>query len=279
MANKKSKLRAQRRISRSAQAMRQQLQQRLQFNPELLKQIARTYRHPLDPGAEALLAQGTVYPLWRDFLLAYRDKKGPLLEEAEQPIRDTFENFGDIDQDFPTWWRVTGREIFKENGEVPVVTVQDLDEGWVGTDGYPKHVTLRIPLTIAKDAILKQVNEVLKCTHMGTGLLRHQHSTARCPLHPRGKYLRSHLERALRVWQLVMDHREGHADAEQMPWWEIGHLAQLAPALDPYHDTPSRGREEARQHLASVARDLFTSADAIMQNAVRGSFPNPKNPA
>lgn len=58
-----------------------------------------------------------------------------------------------------------------------------------------------------------------------------------------------------------------------MPWWEIGHLAGLAPGLDPHIDTPARSAQEARQHLASLASNLYEQAEVIMHNAIRGTFP------
>ncbi len=261
-----------RRIANNPNTMRQQIEDSLGYNPALIKQIMRSYRGELDPGAEAQLAQGTVYAVWREFLAAYVEQSEGIPEDEE--TRSTFADFGDLHQDFGQWWTATGRDLFKERGEIPVVTVADLDGQWGGDDDYPKHITLRIPLTVPKALILQQINAVMKRCHMGPLLYRHRHSTARRKLHARPKYLSGDLRRMLRVWKLTVEHRNNCPENERKPWWWIGHEAQLAPALDPYADHPARSMEEARAHLASLASDLYAKADTVMAHGIRGSFPN-----
>lgn len=246
--------------------------EQLTFNPELIKQIPRSYRGELEPGAEAKLAEDTIYPVWREFLRAYEARWGDLPANADAKTRQTFEDFGDLEEEFQKWWRVNGRQLFMEREQLPVITVEDIDEEW-GDGEFPKYVTVRLPLTIPKATILKQLNDVLKLCHLGSRLYRHKFSTAKYKLHPRSKYIRRNFERMLRVWELVMEHREGMTEADQMPWWEIGALAGLAPGVDPSKDKGSRTKDEARRHLAKLASDLFEQADAVMHNAVQGVFP------
>ena len=154
-----------------------------------------------------------------------------------------------------------------------MIGVVELDRDWAGPNGYPEYITLRIPLTVPRDNILKQLNDVLDSCHMGTLLYRHRHSSANYALHPRAKFIRRDFERMLRVWELAQQHREGQPEGAKMPWWEIGHLANLAPAMDPYHDTPARDAEEAQRHLTKLASDLHKKAVNVMHNAIRGEFP------
>ena len=258
--------------AKNADLILEEIAEQLTFNRELIKQIPRSYRGELEQGTEAKLAEGTIYPVWRGFLRAYMARWGGLPANADAKTQQTFEDFGDLELEFQQWWSVHGRNLFTERGQLPVVTVEEIDADWVGGE-FPKYVTVRLPLTIPKDAILKQLNEILKRCHLGGRLYRHQFSTARYKLHPRSKYVRRNFERMLRVWELVMEHREGKAEADQMPWWEIGALAGLAPGVDPNRDKGTRRKDSARRHLAKLASELFGQAEAIMHNAVRGVFP------
>ena len=249
------------------------IEEQLGYNPNLIKQIGETYSGNLDPGAEAALAEQTIYRLWREFLQAYAEQEEPTVEHPEAEVRQTFEDFGDLNREFQVWWRDEGRELFIETGEIPVITVESIDQDWQGENEYPKHITLRIPLTVPKENIVKQFNDILKQCHMGSLLYRHRHSTAEYTLHPRSKYILPNFERMLRVWKIARKERIGKTENEQAPWWTVGQLAELAPGVDPDNDTRSRSKEESRRHLAKIASDLYDQAEAIMQNAIRGEFP------
>ena len=258
-------------LNGSADLIVEKVEQSLSFNQDLIKQIPRSYRGRLDPNAEAKLAEATIYPVWREFLRLYKAKQGVLSIESDTKVKETFNDFGDIEQEFQTWWFETGRSLFSERGQIPVITVEEIDEQWA-PDETPKYITLRLPLTIPKAAIIAQLNEILKRCHLGSRLHRHQFSTAKYKLHPRQKYIRRNFERMLRVWELAMEYRNGKPEADQMPWWEVGHLARLAPGLDPQSDKGGRRKETTRRHLAKLASDLFEQSEAVMHNAVRGVF-------
>lgn len=260
-------------IESTPEEVGEKIDEQLSYNPRLIKQITETYRSDIDPGAEAELAEQTIYPLWREFLKAYVDYRGSPDDHADPIVQQTFLDFGDLDCDFTTWWRDEGRELFIETGQIPIITVESIDEEWRGEDDYPKHITLRIPLTVPRQNVLTQFNDILDQCHMGSSLYRHRHSTAKYKLHPRSKYIRPNFERMLRVWKLANELRDRQPEAQQEPWWKIGQLANLAPGVDPNVDTPARTREESRQHLARVASDLYEKAEAVMQNAIRGNFP------
>lgn len=262
-----------RRIADNPAEVLEDIDEQLAYNPNLIKQITETYRGEIDPGAEAVLADQTIYPVWREYLKAYKDHGGQIDGDAEVTIRKTFEDFGDLDGSFQAWWRDEGRQLFVETGEIPIITVESMDEDWHGEDEYPKHITLKIPLTVPKENILAQFNDILKQCHMGSRLYRHRHGTAEYKLHPRSKYIRENFERMLAVWRLTQEHREAAGTGQPMPWWEIGQRAGLAPGVDPHKDTPARSASESRQHLAGLASDLYEQAKGVMHNAIRGTFP------
>jgi len=262
-----------RQIADNPAAMLEDIKEEITYNPNLIKQIRETYSGDLDPGAEAILAEQTIYPLWREFLQAYAERGGQMADHPDPEVRQTFYDFGDLKGEFRDWWRDEGRELFIETGEIPIITVESIDEDWQGEEDYPKHITLRIPLTVPRENILKQFNDILDQCHMGNLLYRHRHSTAQYSLHPRSKYIRQNFERMLRVWVIAKSERIGKPEDEQAPWWKVGHLAKLADGVDPHNDTPARSKEESRRHLAKVASDLYEQAEAIMHNAIRGEFP------
>jgi hypothetical protein len=260
-----------RQIADNPAAMLEDIDEQLDYNPNLIKQIKETYDGGIDPGAEAALAAQTIYPIWREYLKAYKDHGGQIDGHTEDKIRQTFADFEDLDGDFQNWWLGPGRGLFIEMGEIPIITVEGIDEDWQGEDEYPKHITLKIPLTVPRENILSQFNDILRKCHMGNLLYVHEHSTARYALHARKKFIRINFERMLAVWKLAKEHRE--ATDQPMPWWEIGHRAKLAPGVDPFNDTPARTAAESRQHLAGLASDLYEQANGVMHNAVRGTFP------
>ena len=270
-----------RRIATTPKGVREKIKNASQYNLNLIKEIEASYRSKLDPGAEAKLAdEKSIYPEWRGFLAAYRGKYGRPSEHTEEAIRTTFADFGDVDKDFEEWWREGGRELFREDGQVPLVTVVDIDENWSGEKDYPKYITLRIPLTVPRDNIDTQIREILKQCHMGSLLYRHRHSDAKYKLHPRSMYRKTDFKRMLEVWKIVAENWEGKPEGEKMPWWQIGRDARLAEGVDPERDTIKRTAEESRRHLAKLASDLYDQALNVMYNAVRGEFPKdtvPKN--
>lgn len=252
--------------------MLEDIDEQLTYNPNLIKQIKETYDGNIDPGAEAALAAQTIYPVWREYLKAFKDHGGQINDHPEEKVRRTFADFGDLDGGFQDWWRGPGRGLFVEMGEIPVITVEGIDEDWEDEGEYPKHITLKIPLTVPKEDIQAQLNDILKKCHMGNLLYVHKHSTARYALHARKKFIRNNFERMLAVWKLAKENREGAVD-KPMHWWEIGHNARLAPGVDPHNDTPTRSKLESRQHLAGLASDLYEQAKGVMHNAIRGTFP------
>lgn len=262
-----------RQVAETPEEVLEEIQEQLGYNPNLIKQIRETYKGDIDPGTEAELAEGTVYPLWREFLKAYAKLVGQTEDHPDQRVSQTFEDFGDLQGNFQDWWRDEGRELFIETGEIPIITVEGIDEDWQGDEDYPKHITLRIPLTVPRDNILKQFNNLLDQCHMGNLLYRHRHSTAEYALYPRSMYRADHLFRMLKVWILARQHRDVPDGDQPMPWWEVGHLAELAVGVDPYNDTPARTMQESRRHLAKLASDLYDKAEAIVHNAIRGIFP------
>lgn len=262
-----------RKIADNVGQMLEEIQEALNYNLDMIKQLQGTYRGIMDRDKEARAAEAEIYPLWREYLKAYDARVGRIPARDEEAVTKTFEDFGNLQQDFQDWWRNCGRELFIERGPLAVISLEDIDQRW--GSGYPEHITLRIPLTVPRDNILKQFNDVMDKCHMGTLLYRHQHSSAQYPLYPRKKYIKENFERMLRVWVLAQLHREGKPKAEQMPWWEIGHEANLAPALDPKKGTKAHSKVEAQQHLAKLASDLYKTAQKVMYNAVRGDFPKP----
>lgn len=266
--------RAARPIAADPARVRKAINEANQFNPRLIKEIEETYRGDVDAGAEALFASRTIYPVWLEYLRAYREKYGPIPEDADPKIQSTFRDFGDVQKEFTQWWLEGGRDLFRENGEIPLVTVESIDEQWTGENDYPKFITLRIPLTVPRDNIDRQIRNILKQCHMGRRLYVHAGSKAKRKLHPRSMYRPEDFRRMLAVWRIAVTGRADHLpENEKKPWWQVAYEAQLAEHFDPHNDTHDRTAEEARRHLTKIASDLYDQAVNVMHNAIRGVFP------
>lgn len=256
-----------RRNEERQRALRDQIEQQLRHNDNLFKDIEQSYRGKLEQGTEAIEAEQTLYKLWWDYLRTYREvvrqTGAPAGDVADERIAENFDRFGDLSLPFREWWVRHGRELFQERGELPIIRVVGMDEDFE-PEGYPKHITLRIPLTIPAAGIREQLNQLLELCQPKR-VMAHRGSTANRRLHPRGAYHRSQYSECLALWK----RRMLNPDA---PLWLIGHDEGLCPTKNPHSESQST-KDEARRQLDTATKKKLDQADALMHYAVRGEFP------
>lgn len=261
-----------------------------------------TFRTPHD-GREEELADASLYGLWYRFLKANKKEYPP---PAGLPAKDPrvvfYRKFGDLHEDFTEWWRLHGREAFRETKPYPFVRVlqqirleksgtDDPLEGFVrpfdreidfqlgveeercsdvrpSEEGGLRSIVVEIPMTISRALILQQLEEVLRALHVGDKLLRHEASTARLKLHPKRRYDLHVYEKLLAVWKFYEE------SAEDDTWWQIGERAKVDPALSPERTNDPRDKAANQEALGRLTQLMHAKAEKMMANAIRGTFPS-----
>ena len=235
------------------------------YNTNLLKELVESYRGDLSAKAEASLAEQSLYGWWWRFLKA--SPEYPPTGEAlnDQRKKSLYEDFGDLGEDFGEWWAYRGRYLFREQAMVPLVRVVGR-AGDRNIYGHTQSLTLEVPMTITREALLEQLNYIFDRFHPGEKLLRHAHSTAQRKIYPRVRYRRDKLKNLLEVWKL-------HTERSKLSWYEIGAQLNLS-ASHVILDRDSAAEQTAkRTSMAVVAKRLYTQANKIMANALIGEFP------
>jgi hypothetical protein len=239
------------------------------YNPHLHKEIPQSYEQWLSPEAEAELAEQSLYGAWWAYLKASPDypPRGP--DSHSGPIAELYKDFGELGSSFADWWRRRGRDLFKETEMVPHIELCAYDTEH-GPQEHPAYVVLKIPLTISREAILDQFNQVMKRVHPGNKLLRHSYSTAQRKIYPRPRYHRSTYMKLLEVWQAKQERPEA-------AWWDIGEHLNISPALNVTDGDDDSAIADKHRDLGTITRNMYEQAEELMFNALRGEFPKDKD--
>ena len=249
-------------------AMQRQLEEQLSYNENLLKEISQTYDAPIaNVQVEATYAESTMYHTWWDyvhtFIEAHRQHPEAIEGWDDANVQANILSFGDMTLSFRNWWVSVGRQRFMEQGELPIIRVTDMDQNWNAGE-FPKHITLRIPLTLTPAGIKAQLDRILKICQPPQ-VLRHRASGATNGLVPQASYHPETYKSCLKIWRI----RKMNPD---IPLWEVGFRAGLVKKHNP-HDADQAKKDEARRQLNTAAKRKLEQAEAFMHFAVRGYFP------
>lgn len=256
---------------------------RQQYRQDLLKEIRVSY-DPLPTDQqdqvrikreEFLQVQDSVYYYW--WLFVQGGMKFPS-EERNPPgdpdITRTLAAFGDLNLSFDLWWERTGRGMFAENGQLPLIQVVEMDEDFDFRDPeqFPKFLTVKIPLTIPVVGIQHQLNKILEVCHPGNALKVHESSTADIKIHAKKEAQVAKMAKYLRVWTAVEEeNRDVRNPERRRRYWQIGRDLGLAAGVDLDGDDADSSLN--RTNLQSEIREIYEKTNRIVANALRGQFP------
>lgn len=256
---------------------------RQQYRQDLLKEIRVSY-DPLPTDQqdqlrikreEFLQVQDSVYYYW--WLFVQRGMQFPSAERnlpGDPDITRTLAAFGDLNLPFERWWEQTGRQMFAENGQLPLIQVVEMDDDFDvrDPDQFPKHITVKIPLVIPVIGIQNQLNKILEVCHPGNALKVHEGSTAELKIYAKKEAQVAKLAKYLRVWIAVEEEKRNVPDPERWRrYWEIGRDLGFAQDVDLEGDYSDSSI--ARTNLQTEIRDIYEKANRIVANALRGKFP------
>jgi hypothetical protein len=213
---------------------------------------------------EAELAEGSMYAWWWRFLRICPDYPVTERHLADSVRLGVQADFGELGNDFRTWWRAGGRELFRERGGLPLVRAL-MPGGHV--DIAEHEIAVVLPLIVNRDLILQQVDRLLAQFHDGHGLERHRYSTARRRLYPKHRY---RTERYLNMIDIIEMQRANPL----MPAYEIGEA--LGVGATKYMPEETDRREvvlEKRAGMSKAVEGLLERSLTIAHNAALGVFP------
>lgn len=256
---------------------------RQQYRQDLLKEIRVSYDPlPTDQQDQArikreefLQVQDSVYYYW--WLFVQRGMKFPSDERnppGDPDITATLAAFGDLKLSFDQWWERIGRRMFAENGELPLIQIVEMDEDFDVRDPeqFPKHITVRIPLTIPVVGIERQLEKILEVCHPGNTLKVHESSTAAIKIYAKKEAQVAKLAKYLRVWTAVEEENRDVRDPElRRRYWQIGRDLGYAAGVDLEGDNTASSVN--RTDLQSEIREIYEKTNRIVANALRGKFP------
>lgn len=256
---------------------------RRQYRQDLLKEIRVSYE-PL-PKEEAdrvrikreefLQVQNSVYYYW--WLFVQSAMKFPSAERnppGDPDITKTLTAFDNLDLSFERWWQQTGRGMFAENGELPLIQIEAMDEDFDVRDPeqFPKYITVKIPLTIPVVGIERQLEKILEVCHPGNSLKVHESSTAEVKIYAKKEAQVAKLAKYLRVWTAVEEEKRNAPNpTEWHRYWQIGRDLGFAAGIDLEGDDADSSVN--RTNLQTKIRDIYEKTNRIVANALRGKFP------
>jgi hypothetical protein len=219
-------------------------------------------------------ARGSIYFWWWSYL-----RLSPVLWFARETgatprdkgIARVAELSGDLRQkDFAKWWRQTGKVIFAETIEPPIVSLLGVDVDIRSPISTTETLYLEVPLSISKESILQQVREILRINHAGRALDLMDKSTAKFPLHTH-RFRLNRIEISFWVLLYRLLYRQTFD-------WQIGDRLQIAPHLKVregiqvdqrrFHDYTDRS------FLGAITGRHLYKARYTVLHAERGEFPN-----
>ncbi len=218
--------------------------------------------------------RSTLYYWWWKFQKAAQDfpqVREDVMAESEGHARAVKRNdryFGELGDDFLRWWEEGGKAIFSEM-DIPllqVVAPQTLDQEFLAECG----VILVIPVTIAREIIHKQLDEVLDVYHPGDKLKRHRYSTADRPIYSEHRYRTTKFDLLLAVWQRKEESLKDNTDDS---WWEIYCDATGDKQLKAKLEGNNAINVGDKIYYAKRAKEAYVQAKELIRNAIIGQFP------
>lgn len=218
-----------------------------------------------DPKDSARDAERDVYGCWWRFLQVNNAEYPPKPIAAEPEQAALFEAFGDLGDDFQTWWVETGSAAFAEKRPEPFIRLVDPAD-FKGGDAVPDYITVRIPMAMRRERILRQLRVLLEALKPGEQARRVERSTAKKALHPRDRYHPEHYDNLLELWIARRQHPEDE-------WWHLAKRLRMQGDLMVLADDPPAVASSKRRELTAKVQRMHRQAERMMWHALRGRFP------
>ncbi len=232
-----------------------------------LKAVPRSLRKPLPSEEEAKEVEGSLYHLWWRCLRASTEYLECCeVEGLDHPLAETYANFGDVRGNWRKWWTLTGRKLFSERHDYPIVRAITKDRALAKLDVDPGNfLILDIPLGLRRVTILEQINKLLEEHHAGRDLDVWAQSSAKVKLH-KSKLQEKTLPLLVNVAELL--HKQPDILLYELA--KVAGLAEMHLGRAIQEELTKREEHQRREMAASRYKDQATR---LVANAARGKFP------
>ena len=212
---------------------------------------------------------GTLYEWWWRFMKANVDiPNNTAIRAVGTKAANTLEAFGNLQGSFIEWWERGGAEAFREQ-QVPKIEVRTYQHQ-ENANREPNEISIVLPLGISRKLIHAQIDVLLDYFHENAEFKRHDASTARLKIYPKPRYRDVNYGEFLDVWML---RQQDLAANTERPFWEIYCLVSGLAHKIPELGMLQRNTEDERNEYGKRGHELFTIAETMMRNALRGDFP------
>jgi hypothetical protein len=234
-------------------------------NPRYHFRLSTYYYLYNDPKLFARQAEADVFGCWWRFLKANTDEYPPKARSADPEQKALFATFGELGEDFETWWVGTGSHVFSEKKPDPFISLIEPHD-FKGGDPIPDSITVRIPLSMRREHIIRQLGVLLETLKPGEQSRRFSQSTARQSIFARERYHPEHYDNLLELWT----ERKKYPNDE---WWYLAKRLRIQGNLMVLHDDPPAVASSKRRELSAKIRRMYRQADRMVWHALRGRFP------
>jgi hypothetical protein len=228
-----------------------------------------TKNRPLGPAAWG----ESIYYLWFEYLRRNEDYRRTCENGGKGKCANIYRDFGDVRQDFKTWWRTNdrGATLFAEPHEQSIEVLTDAAALPATRD---RTLVLTIPLEMPSTYLVKRFKEILDKHHAGKQGVKVNTTSKSKALYPTttDRIAIDFLKKALEVW----DARQAYPEKSYV---ELALDLKLSPnnhiKLDKAGKIP-RGRHVANEKniLRATLGRYLRKADAAIANTALGRFPD-----
>lgn len=227
---------------------------------EFPRRMAQTEMPPVATEEELKAAERSLYKWWWEFLRESEEYPPKGSGKRNPHMAKLYSAFGELGDDFRTWWAVRGRYAFCEPTGSSVDVVYD--SAWHGPDIDPEDDRLErspemLVLLVYKDRNQKHIIDdfriALQKHHPGKELKEDYFKKAEIALFQKSRRDTKAFPRILKAWKLVQK-------SQKPNWTWIGREL-------------TGGKASKARNLNKIAHDYYDRAKKIIGFAARGEFP------
>lgn len=216
-----------------------------------------------------------LYRLWWECLTLSEDYAAACRGKRGEPFASVASDFGELGHDFLLWWFERGRLLFGE--QVHHAKVAELDElrvtergdrmvAW--RDRARPSLYLRIPLTLERRDIIRQINELLdvQLAKRAEEIAAAKHP--RRMIYPDQRMRIGTIETMLAVWRARKS-----ADED---WWQTGERLSVREEFSSKPGDDAATIKRKRRLMTQTVQRYHHMAAKLIQFAAMGDFPRVK---
>jgi hypothetical protein len=215
------------------------------------------------------------YRLWWQSLTLSEDYAAALKGQRGEPYASVADDFGPLGEDYLLWWFERGRLLFGEQvhhaavAELDVLRVTERGDRMVAwRDRARPSLYLRIPLTLERRDIIRQINELLdlQLAKRAEEIAAAKHP--RRTIYPDQRMRIATIETLLDVWRARKS-----TDEE---WWQTGERLGVRDEFNCNPGDDAATIKRKRRLMTQTMQRYHHMAAKLIQFAAMGDFPRVK---